>query len=128
MLWGIAKNEFLNKALMFKGEACLKKIHIDLKVRGELELSPISDYLDIQNWKEYLNKKVIDDVVQLIKISPKANRPAGNSKFISKLEKLTGRSFSFNKKGKLQILLVESLSVQQDLQHDLFFLKKKLYY
>jgi hypothetical protein len=85
---------------MFKGEACLKKIHIDLKVRGELELSPISDYLDIQNWKEYLNKKVIDDVVQLIKSSPKANRPAGNSKFISKLEKLTGRSFSFNKKGR----------------------------
>ncbi|MFT6747495.1 MAG: putative nucleotidyltransferase component of viral defense system [Glaciecola sp.] len=29
MLWGIAKNEFLNAALIFKGGTCLKKIHIE---------------------------------------------------------------------------------------------------
>jgi hypothetical protein len=44
-----------------------------------------------------LNEKVNDDMVQLIKSSTKANRPAGNSNFI---EKINGRSFSFNKKGR----------------------------
>jgi hypothetical protein len=39
-------------------------------------------------------------MVQLIKSSTKANRPAGNSNFIERLEKITGRSFSFNKKGR----------------------------
>ncbi|MFT6747346.1 MAG: putative transposase [Glaciecola sp.] len=71
-----------------------------LKGKGEFEVSPISDYLDIENWKDYLNEKVNDDMVQLIKSTTKANRPAGNSIFIGELEKITGRSFSFNKKGR----------------------------
>jgi hypothetical protein len=45
-------------------------------------------------------KKVNDDMVQLIKSCTKANRPAGNSNFIERLEKITGRSFSFNKIGR----------------------------
>jgi len=56
--------------------------------------------MDIDNWKDFLNEKVNDDMVQLIKSSTKTNRPAGNSIFIEKLEKITGRSFSFNKKGR----------------------------
>ena len=71
-----------------------------LKGKGEFELSPISDYLEIDNWKEYLNEKVKDEVIQTIRSSTKRNRPAGNSKFIEHLEKLTGRSFSFKKKGR----------------------------
>jgi putative transposase len=71
-----------------------------LNGKGEFPLSPISKYLEIDNWEEYLNEKVNHDVLNTIRNSTKSNRPAGNSKFISKLEKLTGRSFSFNKKGR----------------------------
>ncbi|MFT6747348.1 MAG: putative transposase [Glaciecola sp.] len=71
-----------------------------LKGGGEFHLSPISKYLKIDNWEEYLNEKVNDDGLNTIRNSTRSNRPVGNSKFISKLEKLTGRSFSFTKQGR----------------------------
>lgn len=56
--------------------------------------------LEIDDWKAYLKEKVNEEILQTIRSRTKINRPAGNSKFIGKMEELKGKSFNFNKKGR----------------------------
>ena len=65
-----------------------------------IPLSSIKKYLEIEDWKAYLSEVVNDDVLAAIRSKTKTGRPLGNSKFVAKLEKITGKSLSVLPQGR----------------------------
>ena len=68
--------------------------------KGKYPLSSVNKYLEIHDWKEYLKEKADEEILKTLRSRAKTNRPAGDAKFIKKIEKLTGRTLTFNKKGR----------------------------
>jgi putative transposase len=66
-------------------------------------LHSIKGYLEIDNWKEYLKEAMNDDVIAMFRSNTKTGRPSGGAHFVSKIEKLTGRSFSIRRVGRPKI-------------------------
>jgi len=74
------------------------KMHLTGKCK--YPLSSVQEYVEIDNWKEYLKEKANEEILKTLRARAKTNRPAGDAKFIKKIEKLTGRKLIFNKKGR----------------------------
>ncbi len=68
--------------------------------KGKYPLSSVNKYLEIHDWKEYLKEKADEEILKTLRSRAKTNRPAGDAKFIKKIEKLTGRTLTFNNKGR----------------------------
>lgn len=65
-----------------------------------LKLNKIDKFLEIENWETYLMENINDDLVNNIRMSSKTGRPAGSQKFISKLERKTGRDLTKKAPGR----------------------------
>lgn len=68
--------------------------------KGKYPLSSVQECLEINDWKQYLKEKANEEIIKTLRARAKTNRPAGDSKFIKKIEKMTGKTFNFNKKGR----------------------------
>jgi putative transposase len=71
-----------------------------LKGKGLHPVDSISKYLQIDDWRAYLKEKVREDILSMVKERTKANRPAGSSSFISKLESISGKKVNLTPKGR----------------------------
>ena len=61
------------------------------KGRSILSIADISDFMEIDNWQNYLSQKEDEKVINKIKANTLTGRPLGDNAFISKLEELFGR-------------------------------------
>jgi putative transposase len=68
--------------------------------KGKYALSSVHEYVEIDDWKAYLKEKSDEEILETLRERTKTNRPAGDSKFIKKIEKLSGKTFNFNKQGR----------------------------
>ncbi len=68
--------------------------------KGKFPLDDVSAYVEIENWRAYLKEKAADEVLLSIRNCTKTGRPLGGAKFIKKIERLSGRTISFQKKGR----------------------------
>lgn len=68
--------------------------------KGKIALDSISNYLEIDDWQEYLKEKLNDDIISEIRSKTSTGSPLGNEKFTAKIQKLSGRSFALKKAGR----------------------------
>ncbi len=68
--------------------------------KGKLRLDDVSEHIEIEDWRAYLREKADEELVNNIRKKTKVGKPLGDSKFIKRIEKLTGRSFSLGKGGR----------------------------
>ena len=71
-----------------------------LNGKGKMRLDDVNKHLEIDDWKEYLREKADEELVKNIRNKTKVGKPLGDAKFIKKIEKLTGKSFTFRKSGR----------------------------
>ena len=74
------------------------KCHLNGK--GKLLLDSIDKYLQIDDWKAYLREKGDEELINNIRKRTKIGKPLGDAKFIKKMEKLSGKKFTFRKNGR----------------------------
>ncbi len=65
-----------------------------------MPLDAVTHHLEIDDWKEYLREKGDDELINNIRKRTKIGKPLGDSKFIKKMEKLSGKKFTFRKNGR----------------------------
>lgn len=65
-----------------------------------IKLSDISNFIDVGNWKEFLNEAVDGDFLKEIRKNTRTGRPVGNTDFIKKLEKILKRRLSILQRGR----------------------------
>ena len=65
--------------------------HVFGKEKGILELSDISRYIDVKDWKYFLSQKEEKRIIDSIKSNTLTGRPSGNEAFVSRLENITGK-------------------------------------
>jgi hypothetical protein len=63
-------------------------------------LNDVSKHLEIEDWRAYLKEKMDEEIVKRIRANTKTGRPAGDDKFVKKIEKKTGMNFNFKKVGR----------------------------
>ncbi|MEA3489430.1 MAG: transposase [Candidatus Omnitrophota bacterium] len=63
-------------------------------------LGKVERFIDVGDWKEYLSELDDKDAITLIRRHTKTGRPLGNSDFIEKLEKMSGRILKLKKAGR----------------------------
>ena len=68
--------------------------------KGDIVLNDVSKHLEIDNWRAYLKEKMDEEIVKRIRANTKTGRPAGDDKFVQKIEKKTGMNFNFKKVGR----------------------------
>ncbi|MFM7024215.1 MAG: transposase [Flavobacteriales bacterium] len=68
--------------------------------KGKIPLDSIRNYLEIDDWQDYLMEGVNEDLINEIRSKTRTGRPLGNEKFTKKIEKLSGRSFALKKAGR----------------------------
>jgi putative transposase len=68
--------------------------------KGDIVLNDVSKHLEIDNWRAYLKEKMDEEIVKRIRANTKTGRPAGDDKFVKKIEKKTGMNFNFKKVGR----------------------------
>ncbi len=71
-----------------------------LNGKGKMTLDAVTNYLEIDDWKEYLREKGDDELINNIRKRTKIGKPLGDAKFIKKMEKLSGKKFTFRKNGR----------------------------
>lgn len=78
-------------------------------IRNEFFLNKLPEYLNIENWKTYLNENIeeIKETISLlnqkwtkIRSATIKNFPLGNLDFISTLEKILKKDFKINPRGR----------------------------
>ena len=68
--------------------------------KGKYALSSVHEYVEIDDWKAYLKEKCDEEILKTLRERTRTNRPSGDVKFIKKIEKLSGQTFNFSKKGR----------------------------
>ena len=71
-----------------------------LNGKGKMRLDDVNKHLEIDDWKECLREKADEELVKNSRNKTKVGKPLGDAKFIKKIEKLTGKSFTFRKSGR----------------------------
>lgn len=66
--------------------------HLDIRKKNILlKVADYREYLQIENWRDYLKGKTDKNIEEEIKKNTKTGRPCGGESFIEKLEKILGR-------------------------------------
>ena len=65
-----------------------------------LMIDSVDKLLEIDDWEAYLKEEMNEDLVAQIISNSKTGRPSGSKKFITKLEKITGRNLIAKKHGR----------------------------
>ena len=65
-----------------------------------IPLNNVAKYLEIDDWEVYLKGEENEELIQNIRANTKTGRPAGNTKFITKIEQKTGRNLIAQKRGR----------------------------
>jgi putative transposase len=68
--------------------------HISGKRGSILRLADIKRYLNVPDWKAYLEQEDPPDLQAQIELHGRTGRPLGSKEFVEKLEKLTGRNLA----------------------------------
>jgi putative transposase len=65
-----------------------------------IKLNSIREYLEIDDWKAYLQEPVDEGKIEKLKLNTKTGRPLGSDKFIAKLEKKLGIKITIESPGR----------------------------
>ena len=65
-----------------------------------IPLNNVAKYLEINDWESYLKDEEKEELIQNIRANTKTGRPAGDKKFITKIEEKTGRNLIAKKRGR----------------------------
>ena len=78
----------------------MSEIHLN-KEKGILSLGRIDNFLDIPDWKDYLNSSQREmDIIEDIRANTLTGRPLGSDLFIAKLEEILGRRLRLLQRGR----------------------------
>ena len=88
----------ISKIDAYKWSSTKERLKINSKGKGQLD--SIEQYLQIDDWKEYLKEKGDEDFLNNIRNKTKLGKPLGDTKFIKRMEKLSGKEFTFRKSGR----------------------------
>ncbi len=76
------------------------RYHLSGVQENTIELSDISDFIKIDDWRAYLSEKDDQTMIETIKTNTRTGRPAGSDAFIEKLEHLVGSRLIPSKGGR----------------------------
>jgi len=65
-----------------------------------IKLAEISKFIEVGNWREFLNEAVDEGFLKEIRKNTKTGRPVGNADFVKKLEKSLKRRLSILQRGR----------------------------
>ncbi|MCK5655834.1 MAG: transposase [Candidatus Aureabacteria bacterium] len=75
------------------------KAHLN-KGTGSISLADIKEYMEVNNWREYLSEKEDKTLVEKIRSGTLSGKPLGDSSFIQQLEKVLGKKLRTSPRGR----------------------------